>query len=437
MIRSVLLMALGLLLGWPGVARAQVLARAGSDGSELRVYLLTFGPGKVAWEKFGHNAIWVSDPGASSRGANVAYNYGLFEFVWPDFFVRFIQGRMRYWMEGWSADATLAAYVDDGRDVWVDELNLSPAQKLQIKTFLEWNALEPNKFYRYDYYIDNCSTRVRDALDLATGGQIRPQLEARSTDTTYRFHTRRLMQSDWVLYTGIDFILGQPTDLPINAWEESFLPVRLRQHLLNAEVLMGDRPEKLIGRSTQLGVSTRFVEHGAPPGRVGVFLVVGLTYGLLQIALGWFSTRRRSRVWKVLLGALVLPWLMVLSLGGTLGVWTWGFSNHRATVWNENLMQAHPLVWPMILLLPLALCGRVTRLGRNWAWGIWFVSMAGLVLQVLPGWDQVNGESLALIVPTHVALAWVMWQIDRTRRKPAQAAPSGLVPLSPVRGAPV
>ncbi|HEX2095552.1 MAG TPA: DUF4105 domain-containing protein, partial [Longimicrobiaceae bacterium] len=88
---------------------------APEPGSELTVYLLTMGPGDLVWERFGHNALWIHDP---VRGTDLAYNYGLFDFRQENFVLRFVQGRMLYWMEGIPIDWTLEAYRRGNRAVW-------------------------------------------------------------------------------------------------------------------------------------------------------------------------------------------------------------------------------------------------------------------------------------------------------------------------------
>lgn len=153
------------------LALAAALAHAQTPGDNLRVYLITFGPGDAVWERFGHNAIAVHDDLA---GHSVAYNWGMFSFKQPGFVPRLMKGRMLYWTEGFETNWFVSLYVEDNRSVWAQELNLTPAQRVAMREFVEWNAREENKFYLYDYYRDNCSTRVRDAIDRAPFGEVRP-----------------------------------------------------------------------------------------------------------------------------------------------------------------------------------------------------------------------------------------------------------------------
>src|SRR5690606_16684557 len=130
-------------------------------------------------------------------------------------------------------------YIAQGRAVWVQELDLLPDQARALADFLAWNARPENNQYRYDYYRDNCSTRVRDALDRddVLGGRIAQHLRGQPTGTTYRWHTRRLTRVDLPLYAGLYAVLGQPVDEPIDAWEETFLPLKLMERLREVEIV--------------------------------------------------------------------------------------------------------------------------------------------------------------------------------------------------------
>ncbi len=114
-------------------------------GSNLTVYLLTFGWGDVVWERFGHNAIWIRD---RASGTDITYNWGMFDFNQPHFVWRFVTGDTRYWMEGIDLAAMLRYYKARNRSILSQELNFSPAQRLKLQQFVQWNALPQNKFYR-------------------------------------------------------------------------------------------------------------------------------------------------------------------------------------------------------------------------------------------------------------------------------------------------
>jgi hypothetical protein len=176
------------LLG-AGSAGAQGPPPANPPGSELTVYLMTMGQGDMVWERYGHNAIGIRNRLTNS---DVVYNWGIFSFEEPGFIGRFLRGEMMYWMAGLDAAASVAQYRMLNRTVEVQELNLSPPQRLELLNFITWNAQEENKFYRYDYFLDNCSTRVRDALNRVLGGAIKMTTDTLGTATSYRWHALRL-----------------------------------------------------------------------------------------------------------------------------------------------------------------------------------------------------------------------------------------------------
>src|SRR5688572_20099444 len=182
-------------------------------GSELTVYLMTMGYGDLVWERFGHNAIRIVD---AARGTDSVYNWGTFDFQQPHFLRRFLTGNTLYWMQGDGMVETMDHYRRLNRSVWIQELDLTPAERNAVQEFITWNGQEANRYYRYDYYLDNCSTRVRDLIDRIVGGQVKLAMGSRLTSTTYRFHTQRTLQFDRVVALGTNIGLGEVADRPIS-----------------------------------------------------------------------------------------------------------------------------------------------------------------------------------------------------------------------------
>ena len=411
------LLLAGALLLAPAVA--QGTAQEAEPGSELRVYLMTMGPGALVWERFGHNAIWIHDPASPP---DTAYNYGLFDFGQENFLLRFIQGQMWYWMAGFPAEPYLQTYVRDNRSVWLQELNLPPAARLELRDFLRWNEEPEHRFYHYDYYRDNCSTRVRDALDRVLDGAIRAQTVELETGTTYRFHTQRLTANDPPIFTGLYLALGPGVDRPISAWEEMFLPMALREHARRVMLPgLGGTPVPLVAGERTLFESTATVPPEAPPVWLPWYLVLGAALGALAVALG--AAARKARSGRIGLGVLVVLGGLVGGVGGAVLTVLWGLTDHAMAYRNENVLQLNPLLFGLVLLVPLGLTGRAraARWGRALAGLLAGLSVAGLVLQVLPGLDQVNGPIIALLVPIHLGVAAGVWLA--TRLEPAPAPP--------------
>jgi hypothetical protein len=393
----------------------------GLDSSqELQVFLMTFGPGRQVWERFGHNAIWIHDP---VRGTDQAYNYGLFDFHQQNFLLRFIRGQMWYWMAGFPAPSYLRQYERDNRSIWVQELELTPEAKRELQRFLEWNAEPEHRFYHYDYYRDNCSTRVRDALDRVLRGALHAQTDSVPTDATYRFHTQRLTANDPLISTGLLIALGPGVDRPISAWEEMFLPIKMREHVRRITVTRPDGTRVPLVRSERtVFESSAPAPPDAPPSWLLWYLAAGLVIGVSAFGLSGLARERApARVGFVV---LVGGWGVVAGLAGLILAGLWGLTDHVMAYRNQNLLQLSPVA---LLLLP----GAVAAVrGSSWARTAAMVglvvagmSVLGLVLKLLPGFDQCNAPVIAMAVPAQVGIAAGLRRLaQRVRVSPSRAS---------------
>jgi hypothetical protein len=383
--------------GTGAVQPAQDQMQADASGANAQVYLITVGQGSWIWEKFGHNAIWIRDEAA---GIDVAWNWGI--FAWgPGFIPNLIRGNMIYRMEGFDGVAMVNAYVRDNRTVWVQELNLTAAQKVELLARTRENAREENKYYRYDYYRDNCSTRVRDMLDVVLGGALRRHLEGEATGKTYRWHTDRLTADMPAEYTGLLLALGPSTDRPIDAWEESFLPVKLMEHVRGIRVERDGGQVPLVMGETEVFTATRPPERSVPPERTLWYGLAGLLLGTALFALGRTPGRAAGGTFYT----LAIVWSLVIGIAGALIAGLWAFSEHTITFHNENVLQSNIASLVLVVALILTAFGRAERFAVMMAGLVVTLAMLGFVLQVLPLFDQPNGEMIALMLPAHAGLA--------------------------------
>jgi hypothetical protein len=383
----------------------------------MEVFLITIGPGRQVWERFGHNAIWVRD---TLRSIDRAYNYGMFSFDDPGFLGRFVRGEMNYWMQGFDTEHLLRAYRAADRSIWVQELDLTPEQMEELYRFELWNELPENRFYRYDYYRDNCSTRVRDALDQMLGGQLRESAASLETATTYRSHFRRLMAPDPLIYAGGSFAIGPATDRPISVWEEMFLPVRMMEFLRGVSVSDeegGERP--LVKREFRVFESTLGPEPDAPPDWRLQFLAAGVLLAAVFVLLGRLgSTRRGARFLATLVSA---AWALVLGAGGVFMLGIWFLTAHWAGYSNENLFFFNPAGLALAALIPTALMARKSwaqRWARRLSMFIAAVAILGLAVQPLPWLPQRNAEIIAAVLPPTLAMVWLVLRLTPSAESP-------------------
>jgi hypothetical protein len=392
-----------------GASTAAHLSAQPEPGSELRVWLLTAGPGEAVWERFGHNAIRVLN---TETGRDVSYNWGIFDFNQVDFIPRFLKGQMLYMMAPFSSTAMIDSYARVGREIVSQELALTPAQKVLLSDFAERNALPQNREYFYDYFLDNCSTRVRDLLDYVLSGRLIDQFGDQETGTSYRYHIRRLTRVDPLLYTGMDILLGNPGDEPITVWGEMFVPMTLRDAVREVTIVGADGSERPLVLSEEvLSPSAGITEPTAAPRWFFAFLLLGLAGGG---ALGWAGTRvQSSAAVRHFVGVVGTAWALLAGVAGLILLLVL-FTDHDFMRSNENLFLLNPLSLALTVLVPLAIWGsRARRAARITALVVLGFAVLGFVIQVLPSAAQQNGIHLALFLPMHAGLAFVLHRLDQ------------------------
>lgn len=389
----------------PGVDAALDAARA-VRGESLEVSVLTFENGAVLWERFGHNALVITD---TLLGESRAYNWGVFDFDSPDFLVRFLTGDTRYWLAIWPTRAMLEEYVRLDRTARRQVLALDAVQRAALAEYVEWNALEENRYYRYDYYLDNCSTRVRDAIDRVLGGALaRAFADVPTTPRTWREETARVTDGDWPPFAGIHVALGRNADRPLTRWNEGFIPMQLAVHLTTVMIPDGNGGTRaLVAHDTVLYRAQRAPLPDRAPDRRIVALLLGLGLAALLLVLG--RTAGASNAAPPLAARLLMT--LWYSVGGVLGtaLLLAGTVTKHAPYMGSNLtlLQVHPLL--LIAAVVTLLAGVAARLARALGWLTALVavlSVLGLALQVAVI-DQRSWPVLAVTVPVHIACALV------------------------------
>ncbi len=281
-------------------------------GESLHVYLITLGPGSDPWEKFGHDFIDVEDPSrqlldpVNSNGdplpPRISYNWGVFDFGngisgFASFGWHFLRGRLEYSMQGYPTDAVVDTYTRTGRYVLKQELNFTPAEKIELLNRLMQNDTDANRYYLYDYFQKNCSTMTRDAIDRTVDGRIHEVLSNVPTGTTLRWHDRRCTADDLWLYLFLDYALGHAVDQPLSAWSESFLPMKLAGHLRDVKVKNAEgKFVPLILSETVLSTGTYPSRDVPPAGYFYGFLSVGVVTAALLFLLARWASMRAMRV---------------------------------------------------------------------------------------------------------------------------------------------
>jgi len=293
------------------------------------VDVLTFGIGDVIFERWGHTAICLRYHQEENRP--ICFNYGVTDFadgsglVW-----NFVRGNQEFWSEPSSTRTLVSFYADEDRDIWIQTLLIDEAQARAIEKRLWSDVDEDNRGYIYDHFTDNCTTRIRDIIDDATGGALR-----KNSAVAYPLTLRQLgapgLEETPLLLGATDFLLGRSMDAQLTIWEAMFHPDVLRKQL---EVQLGVVPR------VENAQQVKRAAYDGPTGRM-MWLGIALLFTLL-LGLG---------VWKVRVarGALIAASLY-LGLWGLIVYVAVILSTIPALRWNEVVCVLVPLDFMMPML---------------------------------------------------------------------------------------
>ncbi|GAB6195224.1 DUF4105 domain-containing protein [Lysobacter xanthus] len=355
-----------------------------------RIGVATMQPGEIFWERFGHDAIVVVD---EATGQATSYNYGFFDPSEPGFVGDFMRGVMRYRLVALPLEQDLSTYRDEGRGVSIQWLHLSDAQADALAAALAENARPENAVYSYDYFRDNCSTRVRDMLDRALGGELHRQLVGRSRGATYRSEAVRLASPAAWMGLGFDVGLGPRADRPLTLWEEAFVPMRLAAALREVEV----DGHPLVASESPILPHRIAPEPADVPRPWWPWFLAGLAVAAALAGIG----ARRPRVVAVVAIAF---WTLATVLGALM-LFLWAGTAHEFAWANRNVLVACPLA---ALALPGAwrvLRGRPPgRLFRRMLPLLAGLALLAMFFVWLDPADQDNARWVALLLPVHVGL---------------------------------
>lgn len=384
-------------------------AAAQQPPNTLQVFLVTLGEGKYYWEKFGHNALWFYDP---ARGVDLAYNWGTFDFAEPGFLGRVLAGDMRYWVDTVTSRVFFDYYRYYDRSITVQRLNFTPEQAARALEFSRWNSSAENKYYQYDYFRDNCSTRVRDVIDLALGGALKRATTSTGTDHTYRRESVRLVDDLKVTQFGINAALGQPSDERLSVWEVMFVPARMQQALANLTVPGPEgAPVGLVAEERVLYESQNHGERPTTPSLVVRYLVVGILVAAALLSAGVLG--ERSRGWDILFRVEGTAWAALTGIFGLVILLAWLVTAHVFWFRNENLLLFNPLALFLAGLMPLSRRPRWRRAAAICAVILAMLAALALILKGVPVFRQENLAMILLALPAQFALAYALWRRAR------------------------
>ena len=298
-----------------------------------KVSILTMGPGDNLYDKFGHSAFRIEDP---TRGFDAVYNYGVYDFDTPNFYTKFAQGKLLYKLEGVNSQPFIDHYIAQNRWIKQQELDLSYSEKQELFTFLNNNLKPENKYYKYDFFYDNCATKIRDVLVNVLGDDIIYTADFTSEDKTFRELIQQNVHWNTWGSVGMDVAIGAVTDKKATTWQYQFLPDYVFLATATADLKQNNGIQPLVANTETIYEATK-----KPP--TSDFLMSPLfIFILLALAIIGYTYRDakrhvRSRALDVL----------IFGVTGCIGVFLcllWFATDHSATANNYNLLWAFPFI---------------------------------------------------------------------------------------------
>ena len=380
-----------------GTCNAQNTPYTLSEASEISI--VTIGPGKYLYDKFGHSAFRVRDP---QNNIDWAYNYGTYDFDTPNFYTKFAQGKLLYKLSVWKYVPFFELYKRENR--WVKEqvLNLSPSEKNALFHFLQNNAKPENASYKYDFFYDNCATRIRDVLKEVLGEPL--VYENNFVDESYSY--RQLIQKNvhWNTWgsLGMDIAIGAVVDQTAPAWDYQFLPNYVFEAAENATLVTGSNKEPLVKETKTL------FQNNPNQKNSSFFTSPIFVFGIIALLILFFTVKDfRNKTRSRYLDALLF---VTTGLIGIVLLLLWFATDHSSTVANYNLLWA----FPISIFLSVAIAKKTPKKWlRNYLVFL-LIMMALLTLHSITGVQEFAPALIPLFVALVVRYLYVMQYIKTT-----------------------
>jgi hypothetical protein len=371
------------------IAANHISAQKLSEKTEISI--LTCDPGNELYSTFGHSAIRVRDP--LSRIDKV-YNYGTFNFETPNFYLKFTKGQLDYMLTVSHYKYFVISYMKENRGIREQLLNLSIEQKLQIYSFLEKNALPENMYYRYDFFFDNCATRVKDVLKIVLENNlILPQKNKQDEESFKEMLGPYLDGKDWERF-GIRLCLGQPANEIASVEESTFLPDYLEQVFDNSKIIINNNELPIVKEKRVL-----FAPKEKIIPKTGFFSPMLVFSFILLITLLITFLEYKKKKYLIILDKTLF---FVFGLLGFIILLVWFGTEHKAVVNNWNVIWAMPLYLIAAFLI---------KKQNNRSWVRYFMITMALLLCLslildLTFYDVFDVAAIPVIIALAVRSAW-------------------------------
>lgn len=292
-----------------------LLAQSDAPSNDITISLITGSPGNELYSVFGHSAIRVRNDRTEQ---DILYNYGTFDFNTPNFYWKFMRGKLPYMLSVERTEDLFRTYVEEGRSITEQTLNFTDAQEEKLLQFLQWNYEPEHRYYMYDFFYNNCATVIRDIFEKEYG--VDYHVDAVEDITFRQLLDEKMPNMLWTNF-GMDLVLGTPADRKADFRNQMFLPGYLSGHLAKATLSSGEplvqaQHTKTLVQKTPISTAEAAINFTPT-----LFFII---IAMLALVLTFTGSERMKRIFDVTLFSL-------LGLGGLFLLFMW-FGDRKSVV---------------------------------------------------------------------------------------------------------
>lgn len=370
------------------------------NAQTYQISLLTCDPGDELYNAFGHSGLRVLD---LDTGNDLVFNWGTFDFGAPNFYGKFAMGRLDYFLSFSTFSRFVVNYQMEQRAIREQVLNLSPEQTSKMLSLINENAHPENIYYRYDFFYDNCATRIRDIVEATLGQNLiwnDPVVE--EEDKTFRDLIDEYVYDMHWADLGIDLALGSVIDTEASEREKQFLPDYMEAAFARAEII-GDGPNRPL-------IASNHVVLDFPPVVVEQDLfnpyVVFWVIAFIAIALTFIGFKK-----KKLFVEFDIILFSVLGVMGVVIFFLWFITEHNATLYNWNILWAFPI--HLALSYGLAM-KRPKPWVRKYLFFALIMADAAVVFWIL-GWQSFHPSIVPLLLVIILRTNYLYYNLEKIK----------------------
>lgn len=354
---------------------------------QTRISVLTCDPGNEIYSLFGHSALRLQNP---VQGYDLVVNWGLFEFSENqfDFGYDFAKGRLKYFMGLQSTTNFMGEYKASRRGVREQILNLNKEEKFKLITLVENNYKPENRNYKYEFFYDNCSSRIRDLLKTVFNEEIKFHSSSKSNEFTFRETIHENLKYNPWLELGIDLVLGKKIDVLVNNENLMFLPENIEE-ILDSTRVKNNKVQKKIVLSKNILIKSDIKKSDLTSIKIYSWIILSITMLLLII-----KKDRLFNYWSVIN-------LFVVGTLGLVLLFMWFGTDHSGTKMNLNLLWASPLHFVLIFCILKGYLNNFTY---------WYLTFSIiLIFTTILFWFTLTQEFNAFVKPIILQLAIIYY----------------------------